>query len=80
MQRRQLTLWLLTLAVGTALATVATEGLSRWYFADKRLYRFDTRLGWAPKSDFNYTGLRRNAAGAHHAAGRLLADLLQPFL
>ena len=30
---------------------------------DKRLYRFDAELGWAPKSDFTYDRMRSDVAG-----------------
>lgn len=70
---KRLFYWMVLIAIPLIVLLAIGEIYGAFFIADKRLYRFDEVLGWAPKSDFSYDRMRTDVAGNAHRV-RLTTD------
>ena len=63
---KKLFYWFVLITIPFVVLVTIGELYGSVYVADKRLYRFDAELGWAPKSNFTYDRMRSDVAGNPH--------------
>ena len=60
---RKLFYWLVLVAIPVVALVAVGELYGVIFAADKKLYRFDSELGWMSKSNFTYDRMRVDVAG-----------------